>query len=73
MMMIPLALFSAALFLFFMPFNGSGRSSDSFDLSHTIHEIEVVAEFPHDPNAFTQVRLFSRRRRLDLQSFEISV
>lgn len=56
MMMIPLALFSAALFLFFMPFNGSGRSSDSFDLSHTIHEIEVVAEFPHDPKAFTQVR-----------------
>lgn len=55
-MMIPLALFSAAIFLFFMPFNGSGRSSDSsWDLLSAIHEIEVVAEFPHDPNAFTQV------------------
>ncbi|KAL0873301.1 hypothetical protein Bca101_023006 [Brassica carinata] len=58
-MMIPLALFSAAVFLFFMPFNGSGRVSDSLDLSHAVHEIEVVAEFPHDPNAFTQGLLYS--------------
>ncbi|CAN7071712.1 unnamed protein product [Brassica oleracea var. botrytis] len=60
MMMIPLALFSAAIFLFFMPFNGSGRSSDSsLDLLSAIHEIEVVAEFPHDPNAFTQGLLYA--------------
>lgn len=60
MMTIPLALFSAAIFLFFMPFNGSGRSSDSsLDLLSTINEIEVVAEFPHDPNAFTQGLLYA--------------
>ncbi|CAH8337160.1 unnamed protein product [Eruca vesicaria subsp. sativa] len=59
-MMVPLALFfTVAVFLFFMPFNGSGRSSDSFDLSHSIHDIEVVAEFPHDPNAFTQGLLYA--------------
>lgn len=54
-MMLPLALFSGAVFLFFMPFNSWGQSSGSLDLSHRIHEIEVVAEFPHDPDAFTQV------------------
>ncbi|XP_048598066.1 glutaminyl-peptide cyclotransferase-like isoform X3 [Brassica napus] len=60
MMTIPLALFSAAIFLFFMPFNGSGRSSDSsLGLLSTINEIEVVAEFPHDPNAFTQGLLYA--------------
>lgn len=59
-MTIPLALFSAAIFLFFMPFNGSGRSSDSsLGLLSTINEIEVVAEFPHDPNAFTQGLLYA--------------
>lgn len=50
--MIPIALFSGAVFLFFMPFNSWGVS---LDLSRRIHEIEVVAEFPHDPDAFTQV------------------
>jgi len=55
-MMIPLALLSGAVFLFFMPFNSWGQSSgSSLDLSHRINEIEVVAEFPHDPDAFTQV------------------
>lgn len=54
-MMIPIALFSGAVFLFFMPFNSWGESPVSLDLSRRIHEIEVVAEFPHDPDAFTQV------------------
>ncbi|ESQ54732.1 hypothetical protein EUTSA_v10025771mg [Eutrema salsugineum] len=58
-MMIPLALFSGAVFLFFMPFNGWGNSSDSLDLAHRIHDIEVVAEFPHDPDAFTQGLLYA--------------
>uniref|UniRef100_A0A1J3GSN4 Glutaminyl-peptide cyclotransferase n=1 Tax=Noccaea caerulescens TaxID=107243 RepID=A0A1J3GSN4_NOCCA len=50
-MMIPIALFSGAVFLFFMPFNSWGESPVSLD---RIHEIEVVAEFPHDHDAFTQ-------------------
>lgn len=54
-MMIPLALFSGAIFLFFMPFDSWGKSNVSLDLSRKIYEIEVVAEFPHDPDAFTQV------------------
>ncbi|KAG7546184.1 Glutaminyl-peptide cyclotransferase [Arabidopsis suecica] len=58
-MMIPLALFSGAVFLFFMPFNSWGQSSNSLDLSHRIHEIEIVAEFPHDPDAFTQGLLYA--------------
>lgn len=55
MMVIPLAFFSGVVFIFFMPFNSWGQSSGSLDLSHLIHEVEVVAEFPHDPDAFTQV------------------
>ncbi|ANM67423.1 glutaminyl cyclase [Arabidopsis thaliana] len=59
-MMIPLALLSGAVFLFFMPFNSWGQSSgSSLDLSHRINEIEVVAEFPHDPDAFTQGLLYA--------------
>ncbi|CAN8273899.1 unnamed protein product [Cochlearia groenlandica] len=63
-MMIPIALFSffAVFFLFSMPFNTWGKSSssyDSIDLSHKIHEIEVIAEFPHDPSAFTQGLLYA--------------
>ncbi|CAH2077951.1 unnamed protein product [Thlaspi arvense] len=58
-MMIPLALFSGAVFLFFMPFNSWGESSGPLDLSLRIHEIEVVAEFPHDPDAFTQGLLYA--------------
>ncbi|XP_010433596.1 PREDICTED: glutaminyl-peptide cyclotransferase-like [Camelina sativa] len=59
-MMVPLALFSGLVFLFFMPFNSWGQQpSASLDLSHRIHEIEVVAEFPHDPDAFTQGLLYA--------------
>ncbi|VVA92656.1 unnamed protein product [Arabis nemorensis] len=58
-MMIPLALFSGAVFLFFMPFYSWGKSSDLMNLSLKIHEIEVVAEFPHDPDAFTQGLLYA--------------
>ncbi|KAL1202890.1 Glutaminyl-peptide cyclotransferase [Cardamine amara subsp. amara] len=58
-MMIPLALFSGAIFLFFMPFNSWGKSPGSLDLSRRIYEIEVVAEFPHDPDAFTQGLLYA--------------
>ncbi|KFK26867.1 hypothetical protein AALP_AA8G304100 [Arabis alpina] len=56
MMMIGLVLLSGAVLLLCMPLNSC---NESLNMSQRVHRIEVVAEFPHDPDAFTQGLLYA--------------